>query len=80
MTDLDWNKWEVLDDYSIHNEETKTIVEWLTYGDNEQYFLSREYIYDGDMYERENGHVLVNEEITKDITFEDLIEKTKNML
>jgi hypothetical protein len=76
------SKWQEFDDYMIYNEKTKIAIEWCTYGDDEhQYFLSQEFIYDDSPWDYEGDkHVLINEEITEDNTFEMLLEKTKGML
>ena len=72
----DWNEF---DDYMIYNESTKTVIEWTTYGDGPEYFLSQTYEYENDMFDFEGDkHTLINEEITPDNTLEDLIERTKS--
>jgi hypothetical protein len=76
-------KWQKFDTHGIYNEDIKSYVEWLTYGDNNEYFLSRQYYYEGDDifdFEGDTGYVLINELITEDNTIEDLIKRTKEML
>ena len=64
------NNWKEFDTYMIYDEERKIAVEWTTYGDNGEYFLSQEYEYENDMFDYEGDkHILVNEEITSDNTY-----------
>ena len=73
------NEWQEFDDYMIYNEETKETVHWCTYGDNDEYFLSKGYDFEDDFLEElENSdYVLINEKIDQDNTLESLIERTK---
>lgn len=74
------NEWQDFDDYMIYNEKTKTVIQWCTYGDNQEYFLNQEYTYIDDMFDFD-GHkdTLINEKITPKNTLAELIERTKNM-
>lgn len=75
--------WEMFDDYMLYNEKEKRVVYWTTYGDNDEYFLSREYYYENDDFLENDGldtYVLVNEQITDKVTLSMLINKTKEMV
>jgi hypothetical protein len=73
--------WKEVDNYMIYNEITKQVIIWQTYGENPTYFLSQEYYYNNDFLEENDNdrYTLINEEITKDNTVKEMIERTKNM-
>lgn len=75
-------KCEMFDDYLAYNEDSKQSVEWTTYGDNEEYFLSKTYEFKDDFLEpiHESDRVLINGKIDKNNTKEKLIEKSLQMV
>lgn len=76
------SNWQEFDDYMIYNETTKTVVTWTTYGDeNNQYFLSREYEYEDDIFDDDRDtFTLINEEVTEENSVESMINRTKEMV
>lgn len=72
----DWTKYE--DNFYV-NEETKEVVSYQTYGDNDEYFLSQQGYYEEDPYEEMEMDTLVNTNCTPD-TINELIDKTLYMV
>lgn len=77
------NQWELFDETDeggmYINESLKKVVRWQLYGDNDQYFLSREGYYENDCCEDDiELDTLVNRECSPD-SLEALIEQTKDM-
>ena len=71
--------WVKYEDSMFVNEITREVVVIMTYGDNEEYFLSQSGYYENDPYEDLELDTIINHVICNDHTYEILVDKTKDM-
>jgi len=75
-------EYEMFDDYLAYNEDQHRVVYWTTYGENNEYFLSKAYDYVEDFLTplEDSEFILINVEVTDDLEIDALIEASKQMV